>query len=51
MNLTSYCTPREMIDECDKEIEKLLSVQIASRNEGIMPDIPNKKEKRQGRTE
>ena len=38
-----------MIDECDKEIEKQLSVQIASRNEGVMPDIPNTKRKAAGK--
>lgn len=29
-----------MIDECDKEIEKQLIVQIASKNEGVIPEIP-----------
>jgi len=44
-----FCTHREMIDECDKEIEKQLGVQIASRNEGVMPDIPNTKRKAAGK--
>lgn len=44
-----YCIHREMIDECDKEIEKQLGVQIASRNEGVMPDIPKRKRKASGK--
>ncbi len=40
-----YRTHREMIDECDKEIEKQLIEQIASKNDGIMPEIPKKKKK------
>jgi len=44
-----YCTHREMIDECDKEIEKQLGVQIASRDEGVMPDIPKIKRKASGK--
>jgi hypothetical protein len=34
-----------MIDECDKEIEKQLITQIASKNEGLIPDIPKVKRK------
>jgi len=40
-----YCTHRQMIEECDREIEKQLVEQIASRNEGIIPDIPKIKRK------
>jgi transposase len=35
----------QMIDECDKEIEKQLIVKIASKNGGIIPDIPKVKRK------
>ena len=38
-----------MIDECDKEIERQLIVQIASKNEGIIPDIPKVKRKASGK--
>ena len=34
-----------MIDECDIEIEKQLIEQIASKNEGIIPDMPKVKRK------
>jgi len=44
-----YCTHREMIDECDKEIEKQLIEQIASKNEGVIPDIPKAKRKVSGK--
>ena len=40
-----YCTHRQMIDECDIEIEKQLIEQIASKNEGIIPDMPKVKRK------
>ena len=40
-----YCTHRQMIEECDKEIEKQLIAQIASKNEGLIPDIPKVKRK------
>jgi transposase len=40
-----YCTHRQMIEECDKEIEKQLIEQIASKNEGVIPDIPKSKRK------
>lgn len=45
-----YCTHREMIKDCDKEIEKQLGVQIASRNQGVMPDIPKIKRKASGKS-
>ena len=45
-----YCTHREMIDECEKEIEKQLGLQIASRDEGVLPDIPNTKRKASGKS-
>ena len=44
-----YRTHREMIDECDKEIEKQLTEQIASKNEGIIPEIPKIKRKVSGK--
>lgn len=40
-----YCTHRQMIVECDKEIEKQLIVQIASKNEGLIPDFSKVKRK------
>jgi hypothetical protein len=40
-----YCTHRQMIEECDKEIEKQLIEQIASKNEGVIPDIPKSRRK------
>ncbi len=45
-----YCIHREMIDDCDKEIEKQLGVQIASMNQGLMPDIPKIKRKASGKS-
>ena len=44
-----YCTHRQMIDNCDKEIEKQLVEQIASKNEGLIPDIPKVKRKVSGK--
>ncbi len=44
-----YCVHRQMIDECDKEIEKQLAAQIASKNEGVMPDTPKVKRKAAGK--
>jgi transposase len=40
-----YLTHRQMIDECDQEIENQLIECIASKNEGIIPDIPDVKRK------
>jgi len=40
-----YCTHRQMIGECDREIEKQLTEQVASKNEGVIPDIPEAKRK------
>lgn len=40
-----YCAHRDMILECDLEIEKQLIEQIASKNEGVIPEIPNIKKK------
>jgi transposase len=40
-----YCVHRQMIEECDMEIEKQLIEQIASKNEGVIPDIPKVKRK------
>ena len=42
-----YCTHRQMIEECDKEIEKQLVEQIASKNEGVIPNIPKVRRKAQ----
>lgn len=36
---------RSMIGECDKQIEQQLIEQIASKNEGVIPEIPNVKRK------
>lgn len=44
-----YCMHREMIDECDKEIEKQLIEQIASENEGVIPNITKAKRKVSGK--
>lgn len=44
-----YCTHRKMIDECDKEIEKQLIEQVASKNGGVIPDIPEAKRKVSGK--
>lgn len=40
-----YCTHKEMIEECENEIEKQLVEQIASKNEGLIPDLPKVKRK------
>jgi len=40
-----YSTHREMIDECDREIEKQLAVMIASKNQGVLPGVPKAKRK------
>ncbi|MCX6013486.1 MAG: IS110 family transposase [Chloroflexi bacterium] len=44
-----YCYHRQLIVECDIEIEGLLNEQIASRNEGVLPDIPRVKRKAAGK--
>ena len=44
-----YCTHRQMIEECEREIEKQLVEQIALKNEGIIPDIPKVKRKASGK--
>ena len=44
-----YCTHQQMINECDNEIEKQLAEQIASVNEGVLPDIPKEKRKASGK--
>jgi transposase len=44
-----YCEHRQMIEECEMEIEKQLIEQIASKNEGIIPEIPESKRKRSGK--
>jgi transposase len=41
-----FQTHQLMIADCDKEIEKLLNEQIAEKNEGVLPDEPQKKTKR-----
>jgi transposase len=40
-----YCVHRDMIRECDLEIEKQLIEQIASKNDGLIPQIPKTKKK------
>jgi transposase len=40
-----YCYHHQMIDECDKEIEKQLVEQLASKNEGLITDLPKVKRK------
>jgi len=44
-----YCTHRQMIDECDREIEKQLIEQVASKNEGVITNIPEVKRKKSGK--
>jgi transposase len=44
-----YCIHRQMISDCDNEIEKQLIDQIAAKNEGVIPDIPNMKRKPSGK--
>ena len=44
-----YCTHRQMIEECDKEIEQQLIEQIASKNEGVITDLPEVKRKATGK--
>lgn len=44
-----YSTHQQMIDECDREIEKQLSQQIASQNEGVIVEIPKAKRKVSGK--
>ena len=41
-----YQIHRQMIQECDMEIEKQLVEQIASENQGVIPDMPEVKKKR-----
>jgi transposase len=40
-----HLTHRQMIDECDKKIEELLAEQIASKNDGVLPDEKKTKRK------
>ena len=44
-----YRNHREMIEECDKEIEKQLVKQITLKNEGVLPEIPKTKRKASGK--
>lgn len=44
-----YCTHRQMIDECDREIEQQLIGQVASKNEGEIIQVPRVKRKVQGK--
>jgi transposase len=44
-----YCIHREMINDCDKEIEKQLIEQIASMNGGVVPELPEVKRKASGK--
>lgn len=41
-----YFTHRQMINECELEIQKQLLQQIASLNDGVVPDLPPTKRKR-----
>jgi len=40
-----YSIHRQMIDECDKEINKLLIEQIASKNDGVLPELQKSRRK------
>jgi transposase len=40
-----YSTHQQMIDDCDREIEKQLTQQIASQNDGVIPEIQKVKRK------
>jgi len=40
-----YCAHRDMIQECDLEIEEQLRDHIASENEGVIPEMSNIKRK------
>lgn len=40
-----YCYHQQMITECDKEIETQLVEQLASKNEGLIPNFPEVKRK------
>lgn len=40
-----YCTHRQMVQECDQEIEKQLIEQIASKNDGFIPEFPKSRRK------
>lgn len=40
-----YCTHRQLIDECDKEIESQLIEQIAVKQEGVIPVLPKVRRK------
>lgn len=44
-----YCTHRQMINECDKEIETQLIEQVASKNDGVIPVISKMKRKISGK--
>jgi transposase len=44
-----YCTHRQLIGECDSEIEKQLIEQIASKNGGVIPELPVEKRKKSGK--
>ena len=44
-----YCTHRQLIGECDSEIEKQLIEQIASKNGGVIPELPVEKRKAAGK--
>ena len=44
-----YSTHRQMIEECESEIEKQLIQQIASKNEGLIPDLQKMKRKISGK--
>jgi transposase len=44
-----YRTHWQLIEECDKEIENQLITKIASKNDGVIPEIPKGKRKASGK--
>jgi transposase len=44
-----YCTHLNMIEECDKEIEKQLIEYFACKNDGVLPEIPKSRRKVSGK--
>jgi len=44
-----YCIHWQLIEECDREIENQLITLIASKNDGIIPEIPKGKRKISGK--
>ena len=44
-----FCIHREMINKCDQKIKEQLIEQIASKNDGVIPDIPKIQRKPAGK--